>query len=253
MSKQKKELGRGSYYAEQVPGVVIIHAVGMTPTPNYRVWLEQGPEDVFPPIHYLYWLPPGGIQLQVLTPFHVYAMFNATETIDTVKVRDADGLHQVKVEQVPELGKADLKDLMARAAAQVGRDVEFKGLMIKVARIRHSAGTSPKDVLGWDYIFRAEDGTCYKFYAAQSPLIGMTQPVPVPCPLGVQAFDHYQVDFVKAIEIMHELRCGDTFVAMQLSWPLTPECTEPIWHIRTSIGNDIVIGANSGEPGCHQV
>ena len=81
----------------------------------------------------------------------------------------------------------------------------------------------------------------------------MTQPEPVPCPLGVQAFDHYEVDFVKAIEIMDLLDCGDTFVAIQLSWPLTLECKEPIWHIRTSIGNDIVVGANSGEPGCHQV
>jgi hypothetical protein len=55
----------------------------------------------------------------------------------------------------------NVKELMVRAAAQVGEGVEFKGLMIKVARIRHSAGTSPKDVLGWDYLFRAKDGTCY--------------------------------------------------------------------------------------------
>jgi hypothetical protein len=32
-----------------------------------------------------------------------------------------------------------------------------------------------------------------------------------------------------------------------------PECTEPIWHIRISIGNDIVVGANSGAPGCYRI
>lgn len=64
--------------------------------------------------------------------------------------------------------------------------------MSKKARIRHSAGTLADDVLGWDYVFRATDGTCYRFYAAQPPLIGMTQPEPIFCPLGVRVFDQGQ-------------------------------------------------------------
>jgi hypothetical protein len=104
MSEQKEELGRGFYFAEQphAPGDVLVHAVGMTPTPYYKVWLEQGPEDVFPPTHYLYWLPPGGIQPQVLIPFYAFANFWAEDPIDTVRVRDADGWHQVEVERVPD-------------------------------------------------------------------------------------------------------------------------------------------------------
>lgn len=150
---------------------------------------------------------------------------------------------------------SEIKDLMSQATAQVGEGVEFKGLMSKVARIRHSAGESPQDILGWDYILRAQDGTCYQFYAAQPPLVGMTQPEPVPCPLGVRAFDHYEVDFARAIAIWHDsgMKCGDTFVAMQLGWPLTPECKEPSWHIRTSVGSDVVVGANSGNPHCYPI
>lgn len=144
----------------------------------------------------------------------------------------------------------DFKDVMDQANVQVGKAVKFKGLMTKKARIKHNAGTSAKDVLGWDYVFRADDGTCYSFYAAQPPLIGMTQPVPIGCLLGVRVFDTYKVDFSQALDIMHTMKCGDTFVAMSLSWALVPECTEPYWHIRTSIGNDIAIGANSGKGEC---
>ncbi|AKB25425.1 hypothetical protein MSMTP_1956 [Methanosarcina sp. MTP4] len=145
-----------------------------------------------------------------------------------------------------------LKDIMDEASAKLG-DVKFKGLMLKEARIKNGAGRTPEDVLGWDYIFRTNDGVCYSFYGAQFPLIGLTQAVPILCPLGIQTFDSYEIDFKKAIEILNTMNCGDVFVAMTLSWPLTPECTEPYWHIRTSLGNDISIGANSGKPNCNKI
>ncbi|MDD3042099.1 MAG: hypothetical protein PHW56_04035 [Methanosarcinaceae archaeon] len=141
---------------------------------------------------------------------------------------------------------------MEEAAAKLG-EVQFKGLMLKEARIKNGAGSSPEDVLGWDYMFRTNEGVCYKYYAAQPPLLGMTQPVPVPCPLGIQTFDSYEIDFKKAIEILNSMNCGDVFVAMTLSWALTPECTEPYWHIRTTLGSDIAIGANSGKPNCNKL
>ncbi len=96
------ELGVGKYSAEQVPGAVIIHAWGETPTPNYKVWLQPGPEDIFPPIYDLWWLAPGGVQPQIETPFHVHAAFAAEEPIRSVTVRDANGSHTVPVEQVPD-------------------------------------------------------------------------------------------------------------------------------------------------------
>ena len=145
-----------------------------------------------------------------------------------------------------------LKNMMETEAAKLGK-VEFKGLMTKTARIKNGVGTKSSDILGWDYLFRATDGTCYIFYAAQPPLMGATQAVPVICPRGIRAFDSYEVDFKKAIEILNTINCGNTFVAMSLSWPLVPECKEPYWSIRTSLGNDVVIGANTGKPTCSKI
>jgi len=49
---------------------------------------------------------------------------------------------------------------------------------------------------------------------------------------------------------MQSMDCGGAFVAMELYWPVTPEVTEPKWHITTDVGNEIVIGALSGEAEC---
>jgi hypothetical protein len=147
----------------------------------------------------------------------------------------------------------DMKSFLAQVAGKIGENVTLAGLVVKTARIKNGAGNTVSDILGWDYIVRVTDKTCFKFYAAQPPLIGMTQPEPIQCPIGIRAFDHYEVDFKKAIEIFNQLDCGPLFVAMSLSWPLTPECQEPLWHIRTSIGSTIVIGANSRSADCHSV
>lgn len=146
----------------------------------------------------------------------------------------------------------EIKDLMSQKMEQMGKNVDFEGLMSQKARIKNSVGKTAKDVLGWDYLMRGKDGICYSFYAAQPPLIGMTQPIPVPCPLGIRTFAHYNVDFSQAIDILQKMNCGDSFVAMELYWPLTPECREPFWFIKTSIGSQVVIGANSGKPECHK-
>lgn len=128
--------------------------------------------------------------------------------------------------------------------------IEYPGLITKVARINNSAGTAAEDVLGWDVTYRGEDGKCYSYYVAQEPLIGMTEAVEVECPLGVQAFDSYMVDFEEAIAVMHSMDCGGTFVELSLSWPLTPEVVEPIWRIKTDLGNEIIVGANCGKGEC---
>ncbi len=128
--------------------------------------------------------------------------------------------------------------------------IEFAGLISKVSRINNSEGKTAADVLGWDVTYRGEDEKCYTYYVAQAPLIGMTEPVEVPCLLGVQSFDSYMVSFEDAIAIMQSMNCGDTFVNMSLSMPLTPAVNEPMWRITTSIGNEIVIGANCGKAEC---
>lgn len=128
--------------------------------------------------------------------------------------------------------------------------VEHSGLISKLARINNSEGQSAEDVLGWDVTYMGEDGKCYSRYVAQAPLEGMTEPVEADSPPVVRAFDSYMVDYEGAIAIMKSMRCGGTFVELSLYWPSTPEAEEPEWHIKTEIGNEIIIGANSGKSRC---
>jgi hypothetical protein len=106
--KRHRELGRGKYQAKQVGDEIIVTASGDTPTPNYKVWLGIGPERCFPPVIELWWMPPPGMQIQLLTPFSVHLTFNAGgQRIDKIDVRDADGMHEVEVEQGEQPGEGE--------------------------------------------------------------------------------------------------------------------------------------------------
>ena len=94
------ELGRATYNAQQVPDAVIIFATGCHPTPGYVDFFEQSPIRIFPPQFIFRTIPPTGIFPQVLTPFAIWVMFGASEPVETVTVHDADGSHEIKVEQV---------------------------------------------------------------------------------------------------------------------------------------------------------
>lgn len=98
--KRHRELGRGSYTARQVGDEVIVTASGDTPTPNYKVWLIPAGERTVVPTFELWWMRPLGVQLQVLAPFMIHLTFNAGgRTFETIQVRDAEGVHEVEVEQ----------------------------------------------------------------------------------------------------------------------------------------------------------
>ena len=141
---------------------------------------------------------------------------------------------------------SDIKDILANAEKQTG--IGFIGLERKCARIRNGVGSELKDILGWDVTVRDKDGTCYEYYVAQPPLIGMTQPQPVRCPLGIMPFDSYKIDIEEAIKIFHSQNGGDKFTEITLSWPLVhPQAPEPYWYFRTNLGNNVIIGANSGQ------
>ena len=103
------ELGRATYSAQQVPGAVIIFAMGCHPTTGYTDFFEQSPLRIFPPQFIFRTIPPTGIVLQVITPFSIWVMFGASDPVETVTVFDADGSHEIKVEQVPDLA-ADQAD-----------------------------------------------------------------------------------------------------------------------------------------------
>ncbi|HEU4435570.1 MAG TPA: hypothetical protein VFR51_19450, partial [Pyrinomonadaceae bacterium] len=94
------DLGRASYRAEQAQDTVIIFAFGWHPTPGYIDFFEQSPIDVFPPEFIFRSIPPGGFWPQVLTPFAIWVAFGASETVKTVRVHDADGAHEITVEQM---------------------------------------------------------------------------------------------------------------------------------------------------------
>jgi hypothetical protein len=130
--------------------------------------------------------------------------------------------------------------------------VEVIGIMRQIARIKHGIGKEASDVLGFDYVLKDKEGICLEFYAAEPPLIGMTQPTPVACPLGIVVFNGYKITYGEAIELFKKSNCGDAFTAMSLSWPLThPASNEPFWHIRSNLGSDFVVGAISGQTECH--
>lgn len=94
-------LGRANYRAEQARDAVIVFAFGWHPTPGYIDFFEQSPIDIFPPEFIFRSIPPGWIVPQVITPFAIWVMFGASEPVKTVTVHDADGRHEVPVEQMP--------------------------------------------------------------------------------------------------------------------------------------------------------
>lgn len=98
-SAGRGDLGRASYRAEQARDAVIIFAFGWHPTPGYTDFFEQSMIDIFPPEFIFHSVPPGWMVPQVLTPFSIWVMFGASEPVKTVTVHDADGAHEIEVEQ----------------------------------------------------------------------------------------------------------------------------------------------------------
>ena len=96
------DLGRASYRAEQARDSVIIFAFGWHPTPGYTDFFEQSMIEIFPPEFIFHSVPPGWMVPQVLTPFSIWVMFGASEPIKTVTVHDANGAHEIDVEQTSE-------------------------------------------------------------------------------------------------------------------------------------------------------
>ena len=113
------ELGRASYTAQQVPDAVIIFATGCHPRPGYVDFFEQSPIRIFPPQFIFRTIPPTGIGPQVLTPFAIWVMFGASEPVESVTVHDADGSHEIKVEQI--------KDTAAKQYAWITGNVMRSG------------------------------------------------------------------------------------------------------------------------------
>lgn len=102
-SSANVELCAGNYTAQQVPGSVIVFATGLHPTAGYQTFFDELPITVYPPEFRLMHIKPTGPAAQVITPFHVYTSFPAEEKVDRVIIHDANGKHEVSVEQVPDV------------------------------------------------------------------------------------------------------------------------------------------------------
>ena len=138
------------------------------------------------------------------------------------------------------------RKLLELAAAQIGKDVQLDGLLKKVGRLKQNSGTDSSDVLGFDWTVYW-DNSCYEYYAANTPLIGTTQPMPIMCPVGIEIFYDFKVDYKEAIKIFQSGNWGDNFVSITICKPLVyPQATEPYWYFISNLGVQVVIGADSG-------
>jgi len=88
------------YAATQSNEEVTIRATGEHPSAGYETKLVQSPLRIWPPQWMLGIKKPDGPAATVMTPFEATASFKAKEPVQTVSVRDGEGLHKVSVTQV---------------------------------------------------------------------------------------------------------------------------------------------------------
>lgn len=118
------------------------------------------------------------------------------------------------------------------------------GYLRLTGRMRAGVACDASDIVGFDYLIVDEDGGCWQHYAANAPYCGLTQAVPAERPLGIEAFNTFNVTYDNAIAAYLALTKKEPFVAISLCMPLTePEAKEPFWYIRGISGNEILIGA----------
>lgn len=100
MNTTEKTLATASSIkAVQTPGVVTITAEGHKPSPQFDVALEQSPETTSPPEFTLALNPTSDPDPLPVTLFIATATFGTHGPVETVVVIDAEGSHEVKVEQ----------------------------------------------------------------------------------------------------------------------------------------------------------
>lgn len=100
MGEECDQPGTAAYSAVQFGDVVSVFAHGVHPTTGFHNCLQEGPEDIFPPIFDFKIKKPTGVILPKITPFTASDEFKSQQTIEEIKVRDAKGMHKVKVVQI---------------------------------------------------------------------------------------------------------------------------------------------------------
>ena len=87
------------YEAYQIENIVVVLAYGQHKSTGYKVALRQRPEEIYPPIFELVHTEPGGLNAQVITPYAAIGHFKLGAPVKGLRVIDADGEHNVRVQQ----------------------------------------------------------------------------------------------------------------------------------------------------------
>ena len=90
-------LGRGTYQATQIGDELLLVARGVHPTTGFQEFfevLEPGRKFAF------FFVKPGGIVSDVITPFQHHERFRVEGRVEVVLIEDANGEHEVRVAQV---------------------------------------------------------------------------------------------------------------------------------------------------------
>ncbi|HEX3030290.1 MAG TPA: hypothetical protein VHT34_13565 [Clostridia bacterium] len=134
---------------------------------------------------------------------------------------------------------------LKKASDMTGDSVAFR-LIKETGVLKYPASSDAEDVLGFNYIVY-DNGTCYEYYAANPPLVGMTQPVPVSYPLGLAVFDTPKIDYKQAVKLFHSGNWGSKFTSILLCKPLHPDVKDPSWYFVSDLGAHVIINANTGD------
>lgn len=138
-------------------------------------------------------------------------------------------------------------DIFGRASAKMGENIVLESLLRMTGRLKNNLASQPGDVVGFDYLVLNND-SCFEFYMANAPMIGITQPLPINTPLGIEVFSEYNIDYKEAISLFQSGKWGNYFTSMALCKPLAnPGATEPYWYLMSNLNISVVIGANSGK------
>ncbi len=146
----------------------------------------------------------------------------------------------------PSSGATAVQELHLESVAKKWGDVPIRGIMRQIGVIKKRQGKSALDVVGFDYMVHRSEESCFQYYAANPPLTGITEPVTVKRPFGLEVFSDYVVDYRQAIEIFHRREVGEVFTHLALFKPLANlRFDEPLWFVRAERDVTVVIGANS--------
>lgn len=117
------ELGRSDangYQATRSGTNVTINAMSSVPSQGYQAWLELQVAEADRREYLLYWEPPVTPQPPNPTLARVRTRFAAPATLNTLTILDADGPHEVQIQQLPSLTIARSVQAVTSAIERLG-------------------------------------------------------------------------------------------------------------------------------------